>query len=265
LNLVSIGAGIGISIDADTQTYDQIPHELRSNIKTSFIFDLGEEAAEKIRDVVKDRSVTNFKQITDSYHLSALNNPGTFIYLGYGQTRATIQRNCLVGFWYPRARTAESETETNYYDLFKRCFPNRMVDISPLYARLLEINMDAQTTASGAMNEILRQVEQKKRKERKAHTNENIDKVLFALVDLCKKGSSHLDWGETVTALQFYQPEDSDTPILSFSRNHISNLLKKAQAGGFIVIEKSSGRGKWKIIINKEKITNYLKEGKELT
>jgi hypothetical protein len=106
IDIVSAGAGMGICLVGDTQFFEQIDDDYRANVRSVAIFDLGEEAAEKIRELVKNRYVSNFKEITDSRHLSALKDIGTFIYLGYGATRAEIHKNAVVGFWYPRSRVS---------------------------------------------------------------------------------------------------------------------------------------------------------------
>jgi len=263
LSLVSVGAGIGISVVADTQVYRQIPEEYRTNVTTTFIFDLGENAGDEIRDIVKGRFVSNFKQITDDYHLSSLKQIGTFIYLEHGKSRAEIRRNALVGFWYPRARTTEGETETNYYDLFLRNYPDRVVNIFGLYAMLKEINMAAQERAAEEMDQILSEEKEKKQKTRVRKGDEALDSMVAALSDLGTQKGLHLEWGPTVETLQYYQPEGAEKPVLNFSRNHILNLLKKAGAAGYLFIDKSKGRGKWKLILNQDRIERRIEELKE--
>lgn len=255
LELNSSGAGIGISLIGDTQYFEQIDDEYRANVRSIFIFDLGEEAGEKIRELVKNRYVSNFKEITDNYHLSALKDIGTFIYLGHGSIRAEIRKNALVGFWYPRARGKEGETETNFYDLFKRVYPERMQDVGSLYGLILQINMDAQTRASERMQEILAETSQK-RKPKLTPEQKHLEielKVLKALSKVCEE-KTYFEYAEITELL---------VPKLKKSGMQVRRYLKDLNEKGFLIIDASQGRKQKKVIVDREKILKILKEAEQ--
>lgn len=263
LTLVSQGAGLGISVDSDSQFFDQVPDEYRTNVNVSFVFDLGEEAGEKIRELVKNRTVSNFKEITDEHHLSALRDAGTFIYLGYGETRAEIRRGAVVSFWYPRARTGEQETETNFYDLFQRNYPDRMVNLFPAYTKLMQINMDAQRVAAKEMITFLDGKEKEnaeKRKGWRAKADETMRMLGKALQVLAENDGLTVQYTPTITKLTYYQPEGHSEPLLNMSVNNVRMLLRKAENQGLCFVDKSPKRGQWKLIINKARIDEFLAE-----
>ena len=253
LELVSLGAGMGIAIDADTQFWRQIPDEYRANITTSFVFDLGEQASEKIREIVKGRFVSNFKEITDDYHLSALKEPGTFIFLGYGRRRAEIRRNALVGFWYPRARTSDTETETNYYNLYKRFRPKEFVDISPLYMMLLKINVESQTKAAERMDAILMETEEKK-KLKKKEKQRQIEKLHLTTLNTLIKIAEE----EKVKFFEYGKISSRLAPIINRSVTQTQRILKKFHEKGWIYIDRSQGAKKQKVILNMEQINKVV-------
>jgi len=263
LNIVSQGTGMGITIDSDSQSPESIADEFRDNILTSFIYSLGEEAGEKIRELVKNRYVSNFKEITDEWHLSALNEAGTFIYLGYGMNRAQIRRNALISFWYPRARVGDSETETNYYDLYKRFHPDRFVNILPLYQMLIEINAESQSRAAEEMSKFLEGEEVQSVQKPKSKVDRALHSLVLALDNYASREGPSLEWGKAVEMFQYYQPEGQSAPIINFSKNHVVNLLKKACGVGYVFIDKSKGTRHWQVLVNQEKIKQHLAENKE--
>lgn len=252
LELNSSGAGIGISIIGDTQYFEQIDDEYRANVTSLMIFDLGEEASEKIKELVRGRYVSNFKEITDDYHLSALKDTGTFIYLGHGSSRAEIRKNALVGFWYPRARGKEDETETNFYNLFKRVYPERIVNIGKLYGLILQINKEAQTKASEKMRAILAEkYEKQKRKKSPEQKRLEVElKVLKALSEVCTE-KTYFEYAEITNLL---------VPKLGKSDVQVRRYLKDLNKQGFLIIDASQGRKRKKVIVDKEKILGTLKE-----
>ena len=254
LNLVSMGAGVGISITGDTQFFESIPDEYRANVTTTFIYSLGEESGEKIKELVKNRYVSNFKEITDNYHLSALNNIGTFIYLGHGSTRAEIRRNAIVSFFYPRTRGKATETETNWYDLFRRFHPKKMKDIGSLYGLILQINMDAQSRASVRMCEILAETEQKKRKQTPEEKRLEVElKVLKALSKVCEE-KTYFEYAEITEKL---------VPLLHKSDVQVRRYLKQLGEGGYLIIDATQGRKRKKVTVDREKVEKALKETEE--
>jgi len=250
LDLVSAGAGMGICLLGDTQSFEQIEDEYRTNVKSVFIFDLGEEAAEKIKELVKNRYVSNFKEITDNYHLSALKDIGTFIYLGYGSIRAEIHKNAVVGFWYPRSRGKAGETETNYYTLFKRVYPKRMVNIGGLYSLILQINVDRQTLASQNMHVIL---EEKRVREKKSKSEKQLAfkfALLSAVQSVCEKESkSNFEYAEITYLLGV---------ILEKSAVQIQRYLKKLAVQSFLIIDSSQGFKKKKVLVNRNNVKKEL-------
>lgn len=255
LDLVSQGAGMGLSIDADTQFWDQIPDEYRTNVTTTIIYDMGEEALEKIREVVRGRYVSNFKEITDEWHLSSLKDPGTFVYLGYQQLRAEIRKNAIPGFWYPRARAGEKETETNFYDLFKRFHPDRMVDIFPLYAYTLKINIEAQSQAASDMTKILVQKEEQDKTvkaEKDVKLKKAKEKVLLALLEI----------GEETK--EPFLPYSKLTAQLSekIKRGSVQTqrIIKQMATEGFLFVDSREGAKKQKVVFNFDRIKAALEE-----
>lgn len=250
LELNSSGAGIGISLIGDTQWPEQIDDEYRANVNSVFIFDLGEEAGEKIRELVKNRYVSNFKEITDDYHLSALKDVGTFIYLGYGNTYAEIRKNALVGFWYPRSRGKEGETETNFYDLFKQVYPNRMRSIGELYGLILQINIEAQGKASDRMRTILAEKQKKEKKTPEQRQVEADLAILKAVDELCTE-KTYFEYSE-ITNLLASKLDKSDVQ----TRRYLKDLNKS----GYLIIDTSQGRKQKRVIVDRDKVQKALKE-----
>jgi len=260
LELVSQGAGMGLAIDADTQFFDQIPDEYRTNVTTTFIYDMGEEASEKIREVVRGRYVSNFKEITDDWHLSSLKEPGTFVWLGYQKLRAEIRKNAIPGFWYPRARAGEKETETNFYDLFKRFHPDRIVDIFPLYAFTLEINFEAQTHASEDMTKILQtkaKDEKSLREEKAVKVKKTQEKILRSLLEI----------GEETKApfLPYNQMTAKLSEKIKRSSVQTQRIIKHLASEGFLFIDSREGAKKQKVVLNFDKIKTTIIENASQT
>jgi intein/homing endonuclease len=238
-----------IILTHNTQFFDQIPDEYRTNVTTTFIYDMGEEASEKIREVVRGRYVSNFKEITDDWHLSSLKEPGTFVWLGYQKLRAEIRKNAIPGFWYPRARAGEKETETNFYDLFKRFHPDRIVDIFPLYAFTLEINFEAQTHASEDMTKILQtkaQDEKSLKEEKAVKVKKTQEKILRCLMEI----------GEETKApfLPYKQMTAKLLEKIKRSSVQTQRIIKHLASEGFLFIDSREGAKKQKVVLNFDKI-----------
>lgn len=250
LDIVSAGAGIGINLLGDTQYFEQIDDDYRANVKSICIFDLGEEAAEKIKELVKNRYVSNFKEITDNYHLSALKDIGTFIYLGYGATRAEIHKNAVVGFWYPRSRGKAGETETSYYDLFKREYPERMVNISELYNKILEINVDCQTLASENMHMILKKQEKLKKKSRLTKKLDFKIGLLDAVHAVCEQEKTSNFGYSQITGLL--------ASLLGKSDVQIHRYLMGLADEGLLVIDDSQGFKNKKVLVYRSNVKKRL-------
>lgn len=252
LELNSAGTGIGICLIGDTQYFHQIDGEYRANVTSLMIFDLGEEASEKIKEIVRGRYVNNFKEITDDFHLSALKETGTFIYLGHGSGAAEIRRNALVGFFYPRSRGREGESETNFYDLFHRLHPERMRNVGYLYGLLLQINKDCQTRASERMHMVLAEVEKRKpkRKSKEEQKVETDAELLHALEEAC----------QAKTYFEYKELTDILASKLGKSDVQARRYLKQLHKDGFLIVDKSQGRKQMKVIVDKSKVDKLLKE-----
>jgi hypothetical protein len=253
LDLVSQGAGMGLCIDADTQFFEQIPDEYRTNVTTTFIYDMGEEASEKIREVVRGRYVSNFKEITDDWHLSSLKEPGTFVYLGYQKLRAEIRKNALPGFWYPRARAGEKETETNFYDLFKRFHPDRIVDIFPLYAQNLKINLEAQTRAAENMTTILTEkAEEQKvvRQQKETKLKKTQEKILRALLEIGE--------GTKEPFMPYSRLTKELSEKIKRGETQTQRIIKDLAKTGLLFIDSREGAKKQKVVLNLDKIRDNL-------
>jgi len=250
LELNSVGNGIGITLVGDTQTNDQIDPEYRTNVGTQFIFDLGEKADEKIKEILKNRFVTNLKEITDPKTLRALKDTGTFIFLGANSWRAEIRKNALVGFWYPRSRGKKGESETNFYDLFQQTFPDRMNDIRPQYNLLVQITQSTQTSASDNMDIILEEKEQKKvvGKLRK-----NAKGYLGSLERLAELSASKTFW-------EFKELVADLVKETGKSRSQASRDLAKLETMGYLFVDVSGGQKRKKVTLYPGSIREALKK-----
>lgn len=251
LDINSGGAGMGICLVGDTQSFEQISDEYRTNVRSVFIFDLGEEAAEKIKELVKNRYVSNFKEITDNYHLSALKDIGTFIYLGYGMTRAEIHKNAVVGFWYPRSRGKAGESETNYYTLFKRVHPpDRVVNIGELYSKILEINVDRQTLASQNMHMILKKQEKLKKKSKLKKKLDFKIGLLDAVHTVCEQEKTSNFGYSQITGLL--------ASLLGKSDVQTHRYLKRLADEGLLIIDDSQGFKNKKVLVYRSNVKKRL-------
>lgn len=250
LELNSAGTGMGISLIGDTQTYDQIDSTFRVNVSSQFIFDMGEKADEKIKEILKNRYVTNLKEITDPKILSALKNTGTFIYLGANSYRAEIRKNALVGFWYPRSRGKSGESETNFYDLFKQTFPKRMINIQPLYSFLVQISQSTQTVAGQVMDKILEMKEKKREKSKRRKKAKTYLDILKRLHEL----------SEEQTFFEFKPLVQDLVKATGKSRSQVSRDLQKLESKGFLFVDVSEGQKKKKVTLYPENIKETLKD-----
>lgn len=253
LEINSSGAGMGISLIGDTQFYEQIDNSFRVNVTSQFIFDMGEKAAEKIREILKNRYVTNLKEITEPQILGRLKETGTFIYLSADSIRAEIRKNAVVPFWYPRSRGKRGESETNFYDLFKSSFPSRMVDIRKLYNLLIQISQSTQTKASEMMDRLIAAKERKKVKTKHRKKVQSCLSILERLAEVSDE-ESLFNYSDLVKDL---------CKSAGKSRSQISRDLRKIERNGFLFIDDSTGTRKKKVILYSDKIKEALEEMEE--
>lgn len=250
LDLNSVGNGIGICIIGDTQTNDQIDGDYRTNVGTQFIFDLGEKAGEKIKEILTDRFVTNLKEITDPKTLGALKETGTFIFLGAGNSRAEIRKNALVGFWYPRTRGKKGESETNFYDLFQQTFPDRMHSIQEQYNLLVQITQSTQTSAGDNMDLILEEKEEKKATQKRRQKAKG---YLGSLERLAELSASQNFW-------EFKKLVSDLVKETGKHRSQCSRDLEKMEKMGYVFIDRSGGQKRQKVTLYPGSIREALKK-----
>ena len=133
-----------------------------------FIFDLGENASEIIKELMRGRSVINYRELTDetSRAFTALRERGNFLYIGIGSKYAEAASNAIAAIWYPRASGASRETETAFEDLYARYKPNEWKDIGALYGELKRISLESQNIAAARMKEILEEEANKEKKHK---------------------------------------------------------------------------------------------------
>ena len=97
IRLAQQAPGMGIQLSVDSQRPRDLDEAFRDTNANLKIFDLGEEAAEVIRELLRGRYVSNYKEITDenSRFLTALRERGTFVHIGVGSTYAELASGCI--------------------------------------------------------------------------------------------------------------------------------------------------------------------------
>mgnify|MGYP001609666813 CR=1 FL=1 len=261
LRLAQQAPGFGIQLSVDAQRPMDLADAFRDTNANLRLFDLGEGAAETIRELLRNRYVSNYKEITDenSRFLTALREPGTFIHLGMGNSYAELSSNCLIGFWYPQASGASGESETSFYQLYARYKPDAWMDIGHMYATLIAVNSESQNRAAAAMHEMLDKEEEDKASKKASKRNAKLgyDKpgdtmTLGVISDLVKE-----------TGLEYWDSYEDFVKRLStkanLPRSKIWQILARFNSR-YIRIDKTEGLKRQRITILMDKIHAKLAE-----
>ncbi len=256
LKLAQQAPGFGIQLSIDAQRPLDIDEGFRDTNANLRIFDLGENAAETIRELLRNRYVSNYKEITDenSHFLAALREPGTFIYLARDSSYAELASHCLLGFWYPRASGGSGESETSFHELFRRKRPNDWVDIAHMYSALKVINLEAQNRAAVTMREMLEKEEadkkEKNNKKKRSYEHPEDKVVLGFILDLVKEsGLDHWDSYEDFVK-QLSQKA-------SIPRARIWQILAKFNSQ-YLLIDRTEGKKRQRITLLVDRIREAL-------
>ncbi len=168
IKLAQQAPGMGIVLSVDAQRPLDLDPAFRDTNANMFIFDLGENASEIIKELMRGRSVINYRELTDetSRAFTALRERGNFLYIGVGSKYVEAASNAIAAIWYPRATGGSRETETTFEDLYSRYKPDEWKDIGSLYGELKRISMEAQNIAAAQMRAILEEEESKEKKHK---------------------------------------------------------------------------------------------------
>ena len=242
--------------NCDAQRPLDLDDAFRQSNAVMKIFDLGEDAAEVIRELLRGRYVSNYKEITDenSRFLTALREPGTFIHIGFGSSYAELASGAISGTWYPRASAGVGETETEFFQLYEQYGkPEDWVDIGIQYAELMKINLERQNIAAKAMRELLEAHETEKatRKAKGRSYERPEDTVLLGFIlDLVK-----------ATGLAHWDSYDNFVKQLSerasMPRPKLWQMLNKFNSR-YIQIDRSEGKKRQRVTILTDAIEQKL-------
>lgn len=262
IKLASQAPGMGIQVNCDAQRPLDLADEFRELNAVMKIFDLGEDAAEVIRELLRGRYVANYKEITDenSRFLTALRDRGTFIHIGFGSIYAELCAGAICGVWYPRASGGSGETETNFYQLYERYGkPEDWTDIGHMYAESIRINFDRQNIAAAAMREMLDKEESEKenKKAGRKATKLGYDKpedtvTLGAISDLVKE--TGLDRWDSFEDFVKRLSEKADLP-----RSKVYPILRRFNSR-YILVDKTEGLKRQRVTILMDRISAKLGE-----
>lgn len=262
IKLASQAPGFGIQLACDAQRPLDLADEFRELNAVMKIFDLGEDAAEVIRELLRGRYVANYKEITDenSRFLTALRERGTFIHIGFGSIYAELCAGAVCGVWYPRASGGSGETETSFYQLYEKYGKAEdWTDIGHMYAESIRINFDRQNIAAAAMRDMLDKEESEKenKKANRKATKLGYDKpedtiTLGVISDLVKEtGLDHWDsYEDFVKRLS----EKANLP-----RSKVYPILKRFNSR-YILVDKTEGLKRQRVTILMDRIRPKLDE-----